>query len=40
VTCKLPNEPNRIRLKNRTNERKRNGNAKRRSYVRSRPPLA
>jgi hypothetical protein len=40
VRCKLPSGPNRILLKNTINARKRNGSAKRRSYVRSPPPLA
>jgi hypothetical protein len=40
VKCKLPSGPSRILVKNRINARKRNGNAKRRSYVRSPPPPA
>jgi hypothetical protein len=40
VTCKLLSGPSRILLKNRINARKRNGNAKRKSYVRSPPPPA
>ena len=40
VTCKLLNGPSKILVKNRINARKRNGSAKRRSYVRLPPQPA